>query len=163
MSNIAYELGLKLKQLNLVLVTAESCTGGWVSKLVTDVPGSSAWFDRGFITYSNNAKSEMLSVDRNIINEFGAVSEQTVLAMAQGALVNSNAGIAIATSGIAGPDGGTLEKPVGLVCFSWLKNQEFQITESKMFTGDRDQIRLKASNYVLENLNALLVQSSKSS
>ena len=156
MNNTAYELGLKLKQSNLLLATAESCTGGWVSKLVTDVPGSSAWFDRGFITYSNNAKSEMLGVDRNIITEFGAVSEQTVLAMTQGALAKSNADIAIATSGIAGPDGGSLEKPVGLVCFSWLQSEKFQITESKIFTGDRDQIRLKASYYVLENLSALL-------
>ena len=155
-SNTVYELGMKLKQSNMVLVTAESCTGGWVSKLITDVPGSSAWFDRGFITYSNNAKSDMLGVDRKIIAEFGAVSEETVLAMTQGALARSNGSIAIATSGIAGPDGGSLNKPVGLVCFSWLQREKLQITESKIFAGDRDEVRLKASTYVLEKLLALL-------
>ena len=109
-----------LHERNLSLVSAESCTGGWLAKQITDLPGSSAIFDRGFVTYSNDAKHEMLGVLETTLESFGAVSEEIVKEMAAGALAHSKADIAVATSGVAGPDGGTEEKPVGMVCFAWM-------------------------------------------
>ena len=121
MTDILKKVSKKLHQRNLLLVSAESCTGGWLAKQITDLPGSSAIFDRGFVTYSNDSKQQMLGVQKNTIEGFGAVSENVVNEMALGALENSNADIAIAISGVAGPDGGTKEKPVGMVCFGFMQ------------------------------------------
>jgi nicotinamide-nucleotide amidase len=109
---------------SLTIATAESCTGGWASQVITHTPGSSAWFDRGFVTYTNAAKTAMLGVLEDTLTNFGAVSEETAAAMASGALLHSGANIALAITGIAGPTGGSAEKPVGTVCFAWcLKDQ----------------------------------------
>jgi len=154
--NIAHKLGYKLLREKLVLATAESCTGGLISKLITDVPGSSAWFDRGFITYSNSAKHEMLGVGFNLIEKHGAVSEKTVLAMTAGAIQKSHADVAIAISGIAGPDGGTPEKPVGLVCFAWERVGVFAKSEKKVFRGNREEVRMDAAKYALQQMHISL-------
>lgn len=149
---LANELGELLHTRNLKLATAESCTGGQVAETVTAVAGSSKWFERGFVTYSNLAKQEMLGVPKETLAKFGAVSEETVRVMAQGALLFSLADIALAVTGIAGPDGGSIEKPVGTVWFAWAgKNWETE-TELKHFSGDRLQIRLQATQYALEKL-----------
>src|ERR1043166_3670914 len=127
-----------------MLVTAESCTGGWVGEAVTMVPGSSEWFERGFITYTYISKREMLGVKVKTLEKFGAVSEQTVREMAAGALARSHAQIALAVSGTAGPSGGTREKPVGTVCFAWAGKRGAIVTETRLFRGDRQAIRRKA-------------------
>lgn len=137
------------------LVTAESCTGGWVAKAVTDIPGSSAWFERGFITYSNESKQEMLGVNGIILERSGAVSQQVVREMAAGALQHSNAQIAVAISGIAGPGGGTRDKPCGLVCFAWACHKHAVISSEKILPGNRKKIRKKA---VLIALRGVLAQ-----
>jgi len=128
---------------NWLLATAESCTGGWVAKCCTDLAGSSAWFDRGFVTYSNQAKQELVAVKASILETFGAVSEQTVIEMAQGALHNSSADISVAISGIAGPEGGTAEKPVGTVWFAWATKKSAK-SQLHHFSGDRDAVRRQA-------------------
>jgi nicotinamide-nucleotide amidase len=135
-----------------VLVTAESCTGGWVAKLMTDISGSSAWFDRGFVTYTNQSKQELLQVSAESLARYGAVSEQVVKEMTAGALVNSPATFALAISGIAGPSGGTQEKPVGMVCFSWQVLGGSSEEETLLFTGDRHAIRAQAVYYALEKI-----------
>ena len=112
-------LAARLVARNEMLATAESCTGGWVAKVCTDLAGSSAWFDRGFVTYSNQAKQDMLGVSATTLDTCGAVSEEVVTEMVNGALAGSRAGWALAISGVAGPDGGTAEKPVGTVWFAW--------------------------------------------
>lgn len=119
MGNIAAQVGAVLKSHGLLLATAESCTGGGVAQALTDISGSSAWFERGFVTYSNISKVEMLDVRQSTLDTHGAVSEATVREMAEGALVHSYAHISLAVSGIAGPEGGTAEKPVGTVWFAW--------------------------------------------
>jgi nicotinamide-nucleotide amidase len=134
------------------LVTAESCTGGWIAKLVTDQPGSSAWFERGFVTYSNAAKVEQLGVGEHILLDHGAVSAETVRAMAEGALRHSHADIAVAVSGIAGPDGGTADKPVGLVWLAWCVSDEQPESEQYLFEGNRESIRLQAVDAALRGL-----------
>ena len=135
------------------LATAESCTGGWLGKVLTDVAGSSAWYDRGFITYTNQAKHDLLDVGSELLAEFGAVSEETAMAMAQGALENSLADHAIAITGIAGPAGGTEEKPVGLVWFAWAERKNSSIrAESVTFEGDREAIRRQAVRFALKNI-----------
>lgn len=137
---------------NLKLVTAESCTGGWVAKVMTDIAGSSAFFDRGFVTYSNESKQEMLGVLEKTLARYGAVSEQVVAEMVQGALKYSKAEVAIAVSGIAGPSGGSLEKPVGTVCFAWMQLGEKPITETVLFEGDRNTIRENSVKYALNGI-----------
>ena len=121
MTDILEKVSKELYENNLSLVSAESCTGGWVAKQVTDLAGSSSIFDRGFVTYSNQAKQDMLGVSSDALDNYGAVSEQVVIEMVEGALKNSQADIALSISGIAGPGGGTKEKPVGTVCFGWMK------------------------------------------
>ena len=116
---IVEQLALLLIKTNKKLTVAESCTGGWVAKVLTDIAGSSDWFERGFVTYSNQAKHEMLGVKEATLENHGAVSEETVVEMAEGALTNSHADFSLSISGIAGPGGGSSEKPVGLVWFSW--------------------------------------------
>lgn len=131
------------------LSTAESCTGGGIAFAVTQVPGSSAWFDRGFVTYSNLAKQQMVSVDHDLIETYGAVSEQVAAAMAQGGLANSTATISLSVTGIAGPDGGSQEKPVGTVCFGRAQGSAV-LTTTKLFRGDRDAVRYQSILYALE-------------
>ncbi|MEC5216633.1 nicotinamide-nucleotide amidase [Actimicrobium sp. GrIS 1.19] len=154
MDNI-YELaahtGLVLKQRGLLLTTAESCTGGGVGAAVTDIAGSSEWFDCGFIAYSNASKTEMLDVPAALIAQHGTVSEEIAAAMAEGALANSNAHIAVSTTGIAGPGGAVPGKPVGTVCFAWTMGDQTQ-TERLVFTGDRQNVREQTVRHALQGL-----------
>jgi nicotinamide-nucleotide amidase len=142
--NLSARLGAALKQRGWTLALAESCTGGMAAQYVTAIPGSSAWFERGFITYSDNAKVEMLGVLESTLQQFGAVSEQTASAMAAGALQRSHARVAVAITGIAGPDGGTEAKPVGMVWFAWIANNGSPHSEMHCFAGDREEIRRQA-------------------
>lgn len=139
-----------------MLAVAESCTGGWVAKTLTDLAGSSNWFDRGFVTYSNAAKQDMLGVSAGILAEHGAVSEAVVRAMAQGVLARSQADIALAISGIAGPGGGLPDKPVGTVCFAWAMRGGFDETMTCHFEGDRDAVRSQSVQQALQHLLDLL-------
>ena len=149
---LAIELGATLKARRYLLSLAESCTGGMVAAAVTSVAGSSAWFDRGFVTYSNQAKIEMLNVSKQTLENFGAVSEQTAAEMALGALKNSQAHIAGGITGIAGPDGGTAEKPIGTVCFAWAETHKPTLTITKQFQGNRQEIRQQASIAMMAGL-----------
>ncbi|MDI1297739.1 CinA family protein [Methylotenera sp.] len=145
LSNLAAELGAALKARGYTLALAESCTGGMVAQAITSIAGSSAWFDRGFVTYSNQAKVEMLGVSSHTLEKFGAVSEQTAIEMAVGALKNSHAQITGSITGIAGPDGGTSEKPVGTVCFAWAEINKASSMTTKYFTGNRQEVRQQAA------------------
>lgn len=141
---IARQVGERLVALALMTVTAESCTGGWVAKVLTDVPGSSAWVDRGFVTYSNAAKEEMLGVEPRTLSRDGAVSEAVVREMALGALARSRAQVAVAISGIAGPGGGTAAKPVGTVWLAWGLAGGRVDACCHHFPGDREAVRAQA-------------------
>lgn len=141
---LAQQLGDVLRINGLLLATAESCTGGWIGQAVTAVPGSSGWYDRGFITYSNLAKQQMLTVQSVTLKTFGAVSEQTAREMAQGALKMSAAQVAVAVTGIAGPDGGSVAKPVGTVCFGWIVKDRLLNSATCLCKGDRETIRRQA-------------------
>jgi len=141
-----------LKRQGLMLATAESCTGGWVAQVITSVAGSSEWFERGFVAYTNLAKREMLGVSTTILSRYGAVSEQTARAMAEGALTHSHAQVALAITGIAGPSGGTPEKPVGTVCFAWAVKKRDTISRKHVFTGDREAVRRQAVVTALQGL-----------
>jgi nicotinamide-nucleotide amidase len=157
---IATELGACLQQNGWYLVTAESCTGGWIAQAVTAIAGSSAWFDRGFVTYSNAAKQEMLDVRSDTLAKYGAVSEQTVLEMVNGALAQSHAQVGIAISGIAGPSGGTIDKPVGTVWIAYAfpdKTDAQHFEASKYcFSGNRYSIREQAVKTALQTLSQKL-------
>ena len=134
------------------LSAVESCTGGWVAKSCTDLAGSSTWFDCGFVTYSNQSKQKLVGVRNKTLETHGAVSEQTAIEMAQGALSHSNADISVAITGIAGPSGGSAEKPVGTVWFAWsVKNQDTK-TQKHQFNGDREQIRIQAVITALQGI-----------
>lgn len=146
------EVGTLFTHLKLKLVTAESCTGGQVAEVITRIPGSSKWFERGFITYSNAAKIEMLEVKDKTISKHGAVSEETAREMATGALKHSHADISIAVTGIAGPDGGTEAKPVGTVWFAWAGKKGMIHSEYQLFSGNRLTVRNKATFFALEKL-----------
>jgi len=137
-------LGEKLAQASLISATAESCTGGGVATAITEIAGSSLWFDRSFVTYSNDAKIQMLDIDETLIQQYGAVSEQVVKAMAVNAVKYSEADIAVAISGIAGPSGGSVEKPVGTVCFSWYNAHGGEKTATYLFVGNRSEVRAQA-------------------
>lgn len=152
---LAERVGALLLDKGLRLTAAESCTGGWVCQAVTSIPGSSAWFDRGFVTYSNAAKQELLGVPESVLLSQGAVSEATVLAMTAGALQHSHADCALAISGIAGPDGGSPEKPVGTVCFAWADRGGASISETRRFAGDRREVRLQAVVWALRGIPRL--------
>lgn len=141
---LAARVGEALKRHGLMLVTAESCTGGWVSKVVTSVSGSSQWFDRGFVTYSDVSKQEMLGVKAETLIAHGAVSDEVVKEMAVGALSHSAAQVSVAISGIAGPAGGTPSKPVGTVCLAWATNDREPRSRATHFAGDREMIRQQA-------------------
>ena len=148
-------IGNELVSRGEMLVTAESCTGGWVSMLITSIAGSSSWFDRGFVTYSNEAKQEMLAVDKQVIEIHGAVSEESARHMVQGAIEHSNAQAGLSVTGIAGPGGGSPEKPVGTVCFGWLVDGQCE-TETCHFSGNREEIREQSVRQVLTGILARL-------
>ena len=141
---LAVRVGKRLKRHGALLVTAESCTGGWVAQAVTAVPGSSAWFERGFITYTNIAKQEMLDVPAATLRAHGAVSEATVCRMAEGALRHSHAQISLAVSGITGPGGATQTKPLGTVCLAWAGCGRETRSRTGHFSGDREAVRRQA-------------------
>ena len=149
---LAQQLAAALLQRHQTLAVAESCTGGWVAKVLTDLPGSSRWFDRGFVTYSNAAKQEMLGVSAATLDAAGAVSEATVREMAAGVLAHSPADMALAISGIAGPGGATPGKPVGTVCFAWATRVGLQRMETVQFAGDRDAVRRQSVARALRGL-----------
>ena len=157
----AKNLGEVLLKAGLIASTAESCTGGGVAYAITEISGSSQWFDRGFVTYSNAAKIEMLGVSSKILEAYGAVSEEIVIEMAKGAVLNSGADIAVAISGIAGPNGGTDEKPVGTVCISWYYGQKTGKTQTYIFDGDRKAIRDQAIQVALSGLTKLVINNQK--
>ncbi|WP_172561900.1 nicotinamide-nucleotide amidase [Vibrio furnissii] len=150
---LSQQVGEQLLAANEVLVTAESCTGGGVATAITDIAGSSAWFDRAFVTYSNEAKQEMIGVSAATLTQYGAVSEPVVIEMVQGALEHSLGTIGIAISGIAGPGGGSEEKPVGTVCFAWADTRGWLLVETQRFAGDRAQVRQHAVEYALRTLS----------
>lgn len=153
---LAAGLGSALQRHGWMLATAESCTGGWLAQVVTSVAGSSAWFDRGFVTYSNAAKQDMLGVQIETLIKFGAVSEETAREMVQGALARSTAQLALAITGIAGPGGGTPEKPVGTVSFAWAVSGQTCISTTQIFGGNRRQIRAASVGFALRQLLALV-------
>ena len=153
---IATQLAKEMLRKNLILATAESCTGGWIAEVATAIAGSSDWFDCGFVTYSNDAKQRMLGVRAYTLECYGAVSENTVREMAEGALLNSNALVSVATSGIAGPAGGTADKPVGTVWFAWTGKGFDSQAEVQTFIGDREAVRSQAVAYALQELMALI-------
>ena len=146
---LATRLGRALKRRDLMIATAESCTGGWIGQAITMVPGSSEWFERGFVTYTYISKREMLGVSPRTLARHGAVSEQVVKEMASGALARSHAQVAIAISGVAGPSGGTPDKPVGTVCVAWAVKRGPLAVETRRFRGDRDAVRRRSVAHAL--------------
>lgn len=156
LADLSARVGAALQAAGLALATAESCTGGWVAQVVTHTAGSSAWFDRGFVTYANEAKEEMLGVKVATMIRHGAVSLETVAEMASGALTHSRAGISLAISGIAGPSGGSPGKPVGTVCFAWCRRGEKPHLRRRRFGGDREAVRRQALIYALTELLAMI-------
>ncbi len=161
MDILAAQVGEVLKSHGLMLATAESCTGGGVAQAITDVAGSSAWFDRGFVTYSNLAKVQMLGVSEATLIQRGAVSEATVREMVAGALANSTAQVALAVSGIAGPNGGTADKPVGTVWFAWAVKNGATLAQVHHLSGNRSEIRFLAVRIALQGVQDLLRQMSE--
>jgi nicotinamide-nucleotide amidase len=151
---LATGIGQRLATQGRWLAVAESCTGGWIAKVLTDIAGSSAWFERGLVTYSNRAKRELLGVPAALIDREGAVSEAVVAAMAAGLRERSGADITVAVSGIAGPSGGTPGKPVGTVCFAW--DGPATRTGTIHFDGDREAVRHQAVAHALRGLHDLL-------
>lgn len=152
---LSESVGAACRQHQLLLATAESCTGGWTAQVITHTAGSSGWFERGFVTYSNQAKVDMLGVRQEILDRHGAVSPETAAEMAAGALKNSKAMISLAITGIAGPTGGSPGKPVGTVCFAWCRIGETAVAETAVFAGDREAVRRQA---VLHALRGLLLR-----
>lgn len=151
MDELAAKVGERLRAGGDMLVTAESCTGGWAAQAVTAIDGSSHWFDRGFVTYSNDAKQEVLGVKSKTLEAHGAVSEPTAREMAQGALARSKGTVSLAITGIAGPGGGSLEKPVGTVCFAWAQGKSVR-SETRRFAGDRESVRRQSVIHALEGV-----------
>jgi nicotinamide-nucleotide amidase len=152
LTTLATLAGARLKARGLKLVTAESCTGGWVAQAVTAISGSSDWFERGFVTYSNEAKQEMLGVRAETLDRTGAVSEETALEMARGALAASRGQVAVSITGVAGPTGGTATKPVGMVCFGWAVAGGGADATTKHFPGDREQVRRQSVIVALQGV-----------
>ncbi|HSR64508.1 MAG TPA: CinA family protein [Xanthomonadaceae bacterium] len=151
----AERLGARLRAARLMLVTAESCTGGWIAKTATEIAGSSDWFDCGMVAYSYEAKQGLLGVRPETLEQFGAVSRETVVEMVSGALVHSGASVAVAVTGIAGPGGGTPDKPVGTVWIAWKRRGGYPTAELYHFDGDREAVRRKTVAAALEGLEAL--------
>lgn len=152
---LAILAGQKLKERGLVLATAESCTGGGVAQAITEIAGSSEWFDCGFVTYSNAAKMALLGVPANVLERHGAVSAETAAAMCEGTLRNSRATVSLSTTGIAGPGGAVPGKPVGTVWFGWAHGKSVR-TEKMLFDGDRHAVRTQSIVHALRGLVALL-------
>ncbi len=157
LTNLAEQLGQCLTAKGLKLASAESCTGGWLAKIITDIPGSSAWFTGSVVSYSNEAKQSLLGVEKNTLNEFGAVSGETVLEMSDGLFSHTDADVVISISGIAGPDGGSEDKPVGLVWLSWGKRDKTIFANPFNFNGDREAVRKQSIKQALNSLLDLLV------
>ena len=160
LASLSIEVGAVLRQHRLILATAESCTGGWAAQVITHTAGSSAWFDRGFVTYTNDAKTAMLGVRPETLAAFGAVSLETASDMARGALQNSNALISLSITGIAGPTGGSPGKPVGTVCFAWVLRGGTPTAETKHFSGDREAVRKQSVIHALQGLLRRLSEAS---
>lgn len=156
LNELSKNVGKRLLEKRMFIVTAESCTGGWVAKCLTDTAGSSGWFERGFVTYSNAAKEEMLGVPAATLAAHGAVSEPVVQAMAQGALAHSRVQVALAISGIAGPGGAVPGKPVGTVCFAWCVAAGRCRVETVQLAGDRAAVRRQSVVHALHGLLELL-------
>jgi nicotinamide-nucleotide amidase len=146
---LARKLGGRLKARRSLLVTAESCTGGWVAQAVTSIAGSSDWFERGYVTYSNTAKQQLLGVKSVTLKKYGAVSQETAREMARGALRRSRSDLSLAITGIAGPGGGTPDKPVGTVCFAWARGRKIR-SEMKRFKGNRQSVRRQSVVHALK-------------
>lgn len=151
-ARLARQLGTIFADLEVSLATAESCTGGWIAQVITAVPGCSGWFERGFVTYSNLSKEQMLGVRRQTLERHGAVSEQTAREMAAGALAHSNAHVSVAVTGIAGPDGGSADKPVGTVWIGWARRDAYVDATCFHFDGDREAVRRATVKAALEGL-----------
>ena len=158
LSQLTTEVGKLLTSKSLMLVTAESCTGGWVAKCCTDIAGSSVWFERGLVSYSNNAKQDLLGISTETLQQFGAVSKQTVCEMAVGALHQSRAQISVAITGIAGPDGGSREKPVGTVWFAWATTKDDVTALCHQCKGDREMIRRQSVHVALKGIIEKTIQ-----
>lgn len=156
LESLAAGLGAQLLARGELFATAESCTGGWLAQCATAIAGSSAWFDRGFVTYSNEAKQDMLGVSAATLAAHGAVSEPTALAMAEGALRHSRAQRSVAITGIAGPSGGSPGKPVGTVCFAWAGSDGARAVDTQHFAGDRQAIRAAAVAHALAGMRERL-------
>lgn len=156
LETLSIQVGLRLKEQGKTVTTAESCTGGWVAKVLTDISGSSGYFQCGFVTYSNEAKHQMIGVKSESLQRYGAVSQQVVTEMAEGALREACADFAVSVSGIAGPEGGSIEKPVGTVWFGFAQKQAdqtvFTTTQHRVFQGNRNEVRFKSTVYALETL-----------
>jgi nicotinamide-nucleotide amidase len=151
-NELAQQVGAWLKAAGATLVTAESCTGGWVAQEVTSVAGSSAWFDRGFVTYTDASKQELLGVQAATLAQHGAVSEETAREMAQGALARSPAAVSLSVTGIAGPGGAVPGKPVGTVCFAWARRGGALTSETRRFDGDREAVRRESVVHALQGI-----------
>ncbi len=152
MEKLSSSVGERLKAAGAMLVTAESCTGGWVAQALTSVAGSSEWFERGFVTYSDDAKRELLGVRPETLLHHGAVSEETAREMARGALERSRGTLALAVTGIAGPGGGSAGKPVGMVCFAWAGKTGMLRSETCNFRGDRESVRRQSVVHALQGV-----------
>lgn len=152
LTDLAAAVAMQLKAHGRVFAAAESCTGGWISKVCTDLAGSSAWFERGLVTYSNRAKAELLGVKPATLDRYGAVSEMVAAEMARGARSSAHVDYAVAVTGIAGPDGGSPDKPVGTVCFGWVGPEDEPETETMLFQGDRESIRRQTVAHALDGL-----------
>ncbi|WP_266168091.1 CinA family protein [Dyella subtropica] len=155
---LASDVAAAVQAAKLMLVTAESCTGGWIAKSLTDLPGSSAWFDAGVVTYSYEAKEALLGVNPRTLEQTGAVSEETVLEMVSGALARFGAGVAVAVTGIAGPSGGTPEKPVGTVWIGWKRRGGYAHARQFHFDGDREAIRRQTVAAALTGVRKALTE-----
>jgi len=155
---LADQVAREVQRSRLMLVTAESCTGGWVAKTLTDLPGSSAWFDAGVVTYSYEAKEALLGVNPRTLEHTGAVSEETVLEMVSGALARFGAGVAVAVTGIAGPSGGTADKPVGTVWIGWKRRGCYGHAQLFHFSGDREAVRRQTVAAALIGLRKTLTE-----
>jgi nicotinamide-nucleotide amidase len=154
--DLAEQVGTELLRLDLVLATAESCSGGGIAYMVTEIAGSSHWFERAYVTYSNQSKQQMLGVKSKTLEQYGAVSEPTVQEMLAGTLLNSEADVATAVSGIAGPSGGSELKPVGMVCFAWGRHDMPVVTKTAYFSGNRHEIRIQTIEMALTGVLDLL-------
>ena len=155
MNELAQKVGEALKARGLMLVTAESCTGGWAAMALTAIAGSSDWFERGYVVYSNAAKREELGVSEDTLTRHGAVSEETAREMAAGALNNGRGQVALAITGVAGPSGGSRDKPVGTVCFAWARGGKIS-SETRRLDGDRESVRRQSVLHALQGVLELL-------